>query len=322
MRELFKNKRIVFFGDSITQNGGFCYNIRSYFRDNNIKSSVFNRGVGGTRAVMAKYMMEEEVFPLNPDVVFVSYGVNDIGIWLYDSLKPITPELLEKRRIRDEEHFASMKFVLTKLKEKGITPICQTPYAVDELLVEKEDIETIADNKEKEDYIGPSFYKRKTFENINEGLKYYAETMKKICAELGVEVLDTFTFTRELSHKEEGIFKDDGTHYTEKGHYYIAKHMLEFMGVNEDIKEFKQYPDMDEAKELEHVIREVMGSRRSTMLPESIWPKTTHEDILNFYRKKENDKEYWNYANVKLILDNYEKKDELIQKEIDIMTSF
>ena len=210
--------------------------------------------------------------------------------------------------------YKGMRFFVKSFEEEKITAfVYPEPYNFDK---------TPEDNKEKEDFIGPSFYKRKTFENINEGLKYYAETMKKICAELGVEVLDTFTFTRELSHKEEGIFKDDGTHYTEKGHYYIAKHMLEFMGVKEDIKEFKKYPDMDEAKELEHIIREVMGSRRSTMLPESIWPKTTHEDILNFYRKKENDKDYWNYANVKLILDNYEKKDELIQKEIDIMTSF
>lgn len=321
MRDLFKNKRIVFFGDSITENGTFCYNIRSYFREIGVKSTVFNRGVGGTRAVMAKYMMEEEVFPVNPDIVFVSYGVNDIGIWLYDSLKEFTPEIMEKRRLRDEEHIQSMIDVITALKNKGITPICCTPFAVNELLTEKEDIETIADNNEKEDYIGPSFYKRKTFANINEGLKGYAEKMKKICLEQNVEVIDFFDFTYKLSYAEKGIFIDDGTHYTKKGHDFLAKFILEFMGVKESIGEFKTYLDMDEARKTERLLRDVMGYRRSTMLPESIWPKTTHEDVVNSLKKNLGNKAYWAWQKVPDVLENYYKKDELIKKEIELLTS-
>lgn len=321
MKNEFKNKRIVFFGDSIAEQGYFCYDVRVGLREAGESARVFNRGVGGTRAVMAKHMLEEEVYPLKPDIVFVSYGVNDLGVWLYDSKKEVTPELIEKRRLRDEEYLASMREIILALKSHGITPICQTPYPVNERLIEKEDIDTIADNDEKEDYIGPSFYKRATFENINTGLAYYAKRIKEMCEELSVEVVDVFSYMHKLSLERDGLFIDDGTHYTELGHAYIARCLLDFMGIERETADFKRYPDLDEARRVEESIRDVMMYRRATMLPESIWPKTTHEDVLATLKRLAKDKDYWNIEKVPSVLENYEKIDELKAQEFTLITA-
>ena len=321
MKDLFKDKTIVFLGDSIAEQGYFCYDVRVGLREVGERVRVFNRGVGGTRAVMAKHMLEEEVYPLKPDVVFISYGVNDIGIWLYDAKKAETPELIEKRRARDEEYLASLREIILALKARGITPICQTPYPVNERLVEREDIDTIADNDEKEDYIGPSFYKRATFENINRGLAGYAERVRKMCRELEVEVVDVFSYMHKASLECDGLFIDDGTHYTELGHAYIARCLLDFMGIERDGLDFKRYPDMDKARQLEELIRDIMMYRRATMLPASIWPKTTHEDVLATLKRLVGNKDYWNAAKVPAVLESYEKIDELRARELELISS-
>ena len=321
MKDLFKDKTIVFLGDSIAEQGYFCYDVRVGLREVGERVRVFNRGVGGTRAVMAKHMLEEEVYPLKPDVVFISYGANDIGIWLYDAKKAETPELIEKRRARDEEYLASLREIILALKARGITPICQTPYPVNERLVEREDIDTIADNDEKEDYIGPSFYKRATFENINRGLAGYAERVRKMCRELEVEVVDVFSYMHKASLEYDGLFIDDGCHYTELGHAYIARCLLDFMGVERDGLDFKRYPDMDKARQLEELIRDIMMYRRATMLPESIWPKTTHEDVLASLKRLVGNKDYWNAAKVPAVLESYEKIAELRARELELISS-
>jgi len=321
MKDCFRNKRIVFLGDSITEDGGFCYHIRAYLREKGERAVVFNRGVGGTRAVMAKYMLEEEVFPLHPDIVFVSYGVNDIGVWLYDVREALTPERLAERAQRDEEYFQSMRDLIFALKERGITPICCTPFAVDEHLAETGDIETVADNKEKADHIGSSFYTRKTFAAINEGLRGYAEKIKEICADEGVEVIDFFHFTYQLSEKESGLFIEDGTHYTPKGHEHLAAFILQFMGFCKPIGAFRTYPDMDEAKKTEKLLRDIMMYRRGTMLPESIRPKTTHADVIDFLKKNLGNKDYWAWEKLPAVLENYDRKDELTEREIALLTA-
>lgn len=321
MKDCFRNKRIVFLGDSITEDGGFCYHIRAYLREQGERAVIFNRGVGGTRAVMAKYMLEEEVFPLHPDIVFVSYGVNDIGVWLYDAREPQTSERLLERQRRDEEYLQSMKDLVSMLREKGITPICCTPFAVDERLAEKEEVETIADNKEKAEYIASSFYTRKTFAAINEGLRGYAERIISSCAESCVDVIDLFNFTYRLACTEGGIFIDDGTHYTKRGHEFLAKFILKFMGFSAPIGDFRTYPDMDEAKETEKLLRDIMLYRRGTMLPEQLRPKTTHADVIAFLKENLGNREYWAWEKIPAVLENYDRKDELVKREIALVTA-
>ena len=101
----FINKSICFLGDSITEHGHYLYDIRSYFHNKPEKVFVHNCGTGGNRAIMAQYILDKEIEVYNPDFVVISFGVNDMGVWLYDSNKTVTERLLEKRKARDDEYY-------------------------------------------------------------------------------------------------------------------------------------------------------------------------------------------------------------------------
>ena len=49
-----------------------------------------------------------------------------------------------------------------------------SPFAMDELLFEKDDVETVDDNDEKANNINAEFYTKKTFKNLNESLNLYS----------------------------------------------------------------------------------------------------------------------------------------------------
>lgn len=253
-----QNKTLCFLGDSLTASGVYPQEIRAYFKNNGINCRVFNRGLGGNRASMVQYLLEEEIYWLKPDYVFFTFGANDMGVWLYDSQKSVTPELLKERDKRNQVYYASMEQTITLLKEKGITPIVMSPFAMDELLTECEDIETVKDNKEKADYIGPSFYKRATFRSLNTALKEYSENLKTIAKKRGVQFCDLFTDSYQKHLKVNGMFGPDGVHLTEKGCRVATKSILSFLGFTDFSEEkFAISKAMEEYRELEDLERSV-----------------------------------------------------------------
>lgn len=179
-----------------------------------------------------------------------------MAIWLYDSKKPLTPELFAEREERNRIYYAGMEETITLLKERGITPIVMSPGAVNELLTEREDIETVGDNKEKADYIGPSFYKRATFRNLNVALKAYTENLKVIAKRHGVPFCDIFTDSYEAHLQTEGMFGQDGIHLTEKGYRVLVEAILKFLGFTDFSEEkFALSAGMEEYLDLEQVER-------------------------------------------------------------------
>ena len=140
MKKEFVGKKICFLGDSITNQGYYLYNLRSAFQGKEEKCHVFNRGVAGNRAIMAQHILDDEVFWLNPDYAIICFGGNDLGVWLYDSIKPVTDEVIAKRKARDDEYIKAHEILIEKFNEKGIKTVIMSPYAVNEFIVEREDI--------------------------------------------------------------------------------------------------------------------------------------------------------------------------------------
>lgn len=274
---------MCFIGDSILEHGFYTYNIRSYFQGKKEKCFVFNRGVAGNRAIMAQYILEDEVYFLNPDYAFICFGVNDAGIWLYDSLKEVTPQLLEKRKARDDEYIKALEILIDEFNSRGVKPVIMSPYAVNEFIEENRDIETVADNDEKEDELKPSFYKRKTFQNINDAFKCYAKRLKDLCREKGTPYLDTFEKTYSVMKETEGkgLYFDDGIHYTkDKGHALIADIILDYLGCEGD-KEYKRTPENDRIFELEQLERSAGYIRRSAPM-NPYFGKKSEEEISEY----------------------------------------
>ncbi|MBQ8323055.1 MAG: hypothetical protein IJX91_03730 [Clostridia bacterium] len=297
MKKEFIGKTLCFIGDSILQHGYYIYNLRSYFQGKKEKCFVYNRGVAGNRAIMAQYILGDEAYWLKPDYAVICFGVNDLGVWLYDSMKPITEEVLFKRKARDDEYIKAHEILLDELSAKGITPIIMSPYAVNEFIVENEEVETVNDNKEKEDEIKPSFYKRKTFQNINEALKGYSERLQKLCEEKGVEFWDIFSSTYEKMLTKPEMFGVDGIHYTEgKGHKEIAKSVLQCLGC--DIPDgFMKTAENDKIFALEQFERSIGYIARCAPM-NRLFGDYTEADIVDYAQKIKDDESVYSGSRI------------------------
>lgn len=67
-----KNKKIVFLGDSITE----CYNLEKFYPEFN----VLNKGKSGDTTVDILNRLDESIFEVNPDVVILLIGANDLEL--------------------------------------------------------------------------------------------------------------------------------------------------------------------------------------------------------------------------------------------------
>ncbi|MGP4041521.1 SGNH/GDSL hydrolase family protein [Gracilibacillus sp. D59] len=101
-------KRIVFIGDSITEWGryedqegigtGYVRLVHDYLRvtipEKNFE--ILNRGIGGDRIINLKERWQQDVIDLEPDVVSISIGINDVWRQLdHPEMEQVTPEVFE-----------------------------------------------------------------------------------------------------------------------------------------------------------------------------------------------------------------------------------
>ncbi len=223
----FIDKKICVVADSNLTNPYFLEYLRSAFLAEKKKVYMYNNGIPGARMDMVMNCIEEELAAEKPNYVLLSFGANDLGIWLYDSTLEITDEVLAERAARKQNYLNGFEKVVDYLRSKGVEPILITPMCLDENLVELEGITTDKDNKEKQ-LIGDSFFKRATFQNINDGLQVLRDKGMELAAKKGVIVWDIFTETKSLVSHD--CFFEDGVHYNEKGHRIMAelfyKHMF------------------------------------------------------------------------------------------------
>ena len=222
----FQNESVFFIGDSITADGGYIKYLRSHFE--NTKNNIFlhNKGIPGGRMDMVESWLNEEFTSLTPRYAVVALGVNDLRIMLYDSAKEETADLKGQRQRFIDVYKASLKNVVLNLKNRGITPIVCSPFCVNEHIKETGSVQTVVDNSDKKD-IKETFYTKKTFSKINEGLKKMRDVAHDIAKEQKVEFWDAYSQT--LANASNESFTEDGIHYTDKGHELIAKIMLKFM---------------------------------------------------------------------------------------------
>lgn len=222
----FQDKSIFFIGDSITAEGGYIKYLRSHFESTKNNIYLHNKGIPGGRMDMVELWLDEEFASLTPQYAVVVLGVNDLRIMLYDSAKEETTNLKAERQHFIDLYKTSLENIVLNLKNRGITPIVCSPFCANENIVETGDVQTVVDNSDKKD-IKETFYTKKTFRKINEGLKKMRDIVFDISQNQNVEFWDTYSQT--LANISEENFTEDGIHYTDKGHELIAKIMLKLM---------------------------------------------------------------------------------------------
>ena len=194
-------KKIVFFGDSITQAGvspgGYITRMTELLRQKGLadKYELVGKGIGGNKVYDLYLRMEDDVLAQSPDVVVIWVGVNDV--WHKRSFGTGTdPDKFEK----------FYTAIIRKLQAKNITVYLCTPAAIGE----------------KTDFSN----------ELHGDLNAYSNIIRKIAKANNCGLIDlrksflAYNVGNNTENKASGILTTDRVHLNEKGNTLVAEEML------------------------------------------------------------------------------------------------
>jgi lysophospholipase L1-like esterase len=192
-------KKIIFFGDSITQAGvnpgGYITLLKDLYSKANNKSELIGAGIGGNKVYDLFLRMEEDVLLKKPNVVVIYVGVNDV--WHKASYGTGT----------DQDKFTKFyTAIISKMKAQGIQLILTTPAAIGE----------------KTDHSNQQDGDLNQYSNIIRGL---AKEHNCGLVDLRKEFL-AFNMSNNPENKDKGILTTDRVHLNEAGNKLVAELMF------------------------------------------------------------------------------------------------
>ena len=193
-----QKKKVIFFGDSITQAGvapnGYITLLKQMLvKDGRDKAfDLIGAGIGGNKVYDLYLRLEEDVLSKKPDLVFIYVGINDV--WHKRSFGTGTdPDKFEKFYNR----------IIEKIQAAGAKVVICTPTVVGE---------------------------KKGFVNELDGdLNKYAEIVRKIAKNKNVELIDLhkniidYINSHNPEDKHSGILTTDGVHMNDEGNRFLAE---------------------------------------------------------------------------------------------------
>ena len=193
-------KKVVFFGDSITQAGvqpGGYIRLMDSLVALDKKSAdyeLIGAGIGGDKTYDLYLRMEEDVLKKQPDIVVIYVGVNDV--WHKSSSGTGT----------DYNKFGRFyEAVVAKLQAAGIKVIISTPAVIGE---------------------------RTDHSNPQDGdLNFYSQWIRSFAAKKSIPLVDLrslfiqYNLVNNPENKESGILTRDRVHLTPAGNNLVAKEM-------------------------------------------------------------------------------------------------
>ena len=193
-----KKKRVIFFGDSITQAGvnagGYIKRIDSMCNAEGSadKYEFIGAGIGGNKVYDLYLRMENDVLAKEPDLVIIYIGVNDV--WHKSSSGTGT----------DADKFEKFyQAIIDKLKAKNIRIILCTPASIGE----------------KTDFSNPQDGDLNEYSKIIRGL---ATKNQLSLIDLRKAFLD-YNLKMNPDNKDRGILTTDGVHLNAKGNQLVAE---------------------------------------------------------------------------------------------------
>jgi Lysophospholipase L1 and related esterases len=195
-----KKKRIIFFGDSITEfasrPGGYISDIGEMLVKNKLENNyeLVNAGVSSNKIYDLYLRMDEDVMNKNPDVVVIFIGVNDV--WHKRSMGTGT----------DADKFERFyNAIIKKLVEKNIRVILCTPAAIGE----KADLTN----------------------ELDEDLDKYCNIVRYVASKNNAGLVDlrkaftAYDSQNNPTNLSAGILTVDGVHLTDRGNQLVAEEM-------------------------------------------------------------------------------------------------
>jgi lysophospholipase L1-like esterase len=195
--QVSKPKRVIFFGDSITQAavnpGGYITLMQEDLKAKNLTENyeLLGAGISGHKVYDLYLRLENDVLDKSPDAVVIFIGVNDV--WHKASSGTGT----------DADRFERFyKAIIKKLQDRNIEVTLCTPAAIGE---------------------------RTDYSNQQDGdLNYYSNIIRKLAETHGCGLVDLRKEFREYAlknnpeNKDRGILTTDRVHLNEKGNRFVA----------------------------------------------------------------------------------------------------
>ena len=209
------NKKVIFLGDSITQNAvinsekfkGFISLLEENVDQN---TELIGKGIGGDKVSDLLTRYRDDVIKLNPDMVFIYIGINDV--WhKYDYGTGTDIDLYEN----------GLRQIITDLKENGVKVILCTPTVIGE-------------NKGEFTLVN-QFKDIETMEIMNNDLDDYSDIIRKLSREFDTKLLDLrkifmqYISENNPENKSKGVLTTDGVHLNNIGSKLIADEMIKFI---------------------------------------------------------------------------------------------
>jgi len=199
-----QKKRIVFFGDSITQAGvqpnGYITKLGLLLNEKRIgeKYELIGAGIGGNKVYDLYLRIEDDVLSKKPDAVVIWVGVNDV--WHKRTSGTGT----------DADKFEKFyNAIIKKLKDNKIAVFICTPAAIGEKM---------------------------DFTNELDGdLNKYSVIIRNIAKNNNCPLIDlrqaflNYNLANNKENKESGILTTDRVHLNEKGNQLVADEMYKIL---------------------------------------------------------------------------------------------
>jgi lysophospholipase L1-like esterase len=199
-----QKKRIVFFGDSITQAGvqpnGYITKFTQLLNEKNIGSNyeLVGAGISGNKVYDLFLRMEDDVLSKKPDAVVIWVGVNDV--WHKRTSGTGT----------DADKFERFyNAIIKKLQSNNVAVFICTPAAIGE----------------KTDFTN----------ELDGDLNKYSEITRNIAKNNNCPLIDlrkaflSYNLTNNKENKESGILTTDRVHLNEKGNQFVAEEMYKVL---------------------------------------------------------------------------------------------
>jgi lysophospholipase L1-like esterase len=195
-----KAKKVIFFGDSITQAGvqgnGYINLLKKSLDP--AKFELIGAGIGGNKVYDLYLRMEDDVLSKKPDLVFIYVGINDV--W---------HKLGAKTGTDYDKYLKFYQALINKIQANGSKVVLCTPTVIGE--------------------------KKDGTNEVDEDLNKYAAGVRELAVKNNLPLCDLrkafvdYENAHNTQDKEKGVLTTDKVHLNDAGNKLVADTMLPFL---------------------------------------------------------------------------------------------
>jgi isoamyl acetate esterase len=195
-----KPKKVIFFGDSITQAGvrgnGYINLLKK--SSDSTKFELIGAGIGGNKVYDLYLRMEDDVLNKKPDLVFIYVGINDV--W---------HKLGAKTGTDYDKYLKFYQALINKIQATGSKVVLCTPTVIGE--------------------------KKNNANEVDADLNKYADGVRGLATKNNLPLCDLrkafvdYENANNTEDKEKGILTTDRVHLNDVGNKLVADTMLPFV---------------------------------------------------------------------------------------------